>query len=209
LIPGLKLIIMILKVYEQNPNVDKAVKVLRDGGIVIFPTDTIYAIGCDSTNSKALEKLAKIKGVKLQKSNFSLLCADLSHLSKYTSPINNSIFKLMKKVLPGPFTFILPAGRDIPNLFLRKKKTVGIRVPDNSIVNKLILELGKPLVSTSVHDDDEVLEYTTDPELIHEKYEHQVQMVIDGGYGQNVPSTVLDCTSSEPVLVRQGAGVLA
>ncbi|MFT4660281.1 MAG: tRNA threonylcarbamoyl adenosine modification protein (Sua5/YciO/YrdC/YwlC family) [Patiriisocius sp.] len=200
---------MILKVYEQNPNVDKAVKVLRDGGIVIFPTDTIYAIGCDSTNSKALEKLAKIKGVKLQKSNFSLLCADLSHLSKYTSPINNSIFKLMKKVLPGPFTFILPAGRDIPNLFLRKKKTVGIRVPDNSIVNKLILELGKPLVSTSVHDDDEVLEYTTDPELIHEKYEHQVQMVIDGGYGQNVPSTVLDCTSSEPVLVRQGAGVLA
>ena len=199
---------MILKVYEQNPNVDKAVKVLRDGGIVIFPTDTIYAIGCDSTNSKALEKLAKIKGVKLQKANFSLLCADLSHLSKYTSPINNSIFKLMKKVLPGPFTFILPAGRDIPNLFLRKKKTVGIRVPDNSIVNKLILELGKPLVSTSVHDDDEVLEYTTDPELIHEKYEHQVQLVIDGGYGHNVPSTVLDCTSSEPVLVRQGAGIL-
>jgi len=198
---------VLLKIYNDNPNnIDKVVSVLRNGGIVIFPTDTIYALGCDSTNARALERLAKIKGVKLQKANFSLLCADLSHLSKYTSPINNAIFKLMKKVLPGPYTFILPAGRDIPNLFLRKKKTVGIRVPDNNIVREIIKELGNPLVSTSVHDDDEIVEYTTDPELMHERYENQVELVVDGGYGQNVPSTILDCTEHEPELIRQGAG---
>lgn len=198
---------MLLKVYEQNPdNLEKAIKALKNGDLIVFPTDTIYAIGCDSTNAGALQKLAKIKGVKLEKANFSLLCANLSHLSKYTRPINNNIFKLMKRVLPGPFTFILPAGKAIPNMFLRKKKTVGIRVPDNTIVNRLIEELGNPLVSTSVHDDDEIIEYTTDPELIHEKYSHQVAVVIDGGYGQNVASTVIDCMGDEPEIVRQGAG---
>ena len=200
---------MILVIHPDNPQeskLDEAVKCMRNGGVIIYPTDTIYAIGCDINHQKAVERMAKIKGVKMEQANFSLVCYDLSHLSNYAKQIDTSTFKLMKRALPGPYTFILPASKEVPRLFTSKKKTIGIRVPNNEIARSLVLKLGNPIVSTSVRDDEEVLEYTTDPELIHERYKDLVDMVVSVGFGNNVASTVFDCTGEEPVVIRQGAG---
>ncbi len=197
-----------LKIYEDNPNeaaIKKVVDVLRNGGLVIYPTDTVYGIGCDITNSRALEKLAKIKGVKLEKANFSFVCSSLSNISDYVKQIDTATFKILKRALPGPYTFILPGNNDLPKDF-RKKKTVGIRVPDNNIAIQIVEMLGNPIVSSSIHDEDEVIEYSTDPELIFEKWQNQVDIVIDGGYGENVASTIIDLTGHEPIIVREGKG---
>ena len=202
---------MLLKIYPENTNqkeIQKVVAHLKKGGLFIFPTDTVYSIGCDLSNSRAVEKMARIKGVKLKDANFSLICYDLSHLSDFCKPMDNAVFKMMKKALPGAFTFILNASNNVPKLFKANKKTIGIRVPDNNIIREVVKELGNPVVSTSVHDDDEVVEYTTDPELIHEKYANDIDLVIDGGYGNNVASTVIDCTDGEPVIIRQGLGLV-
>lgn len=197
-----------IKIYEDKPSeasIKKVAEVLRNGGLVIYPTDTVYGLGCDITNSRALERIAKIKGIKLEKANFSFVCSDLSNLSDYVKQIDTSTFKILKRTLPGPYTFILPGNNDLPKEF-RKKKTVGIRVPDNKIATCIVKELGNPIVSTSIHDDDEVLEYSTDPELIFEKWQHLVDMVIDGGYGDNVGSTIIDLSGYEPVIIREGKG---
>ena len=197
-----------IKIYEDKPSeaaIKKVVEVLRDGGLVIYPTDTVYGLGCDITNSKALERIAKIKGIKLEKANFSFVCSDLSNISDYVKQIDTSTFKILKRTLPGPYTFILPGNNDLPKEF-RKKKTVGIRVPDNNIAIEIVRMLGNPIVSTSIHDDDEVLEYSTDPELIFEKWQHLVDLVIDGGYGDNIGSTIIDLSGYEPVVIREGKG---
>jgi tRNA threonylcarbamoyl adenosine modification protein (Sua5/YciO/YrdC/YwlC family) len=183
------------------------VEILRKGGLVIYPTDTVYGLGCDITNSRALERLARIKGVKPDKANWSFICADLSNLSDYARQIDTPTFKILKRALPGPYTFILPGSNQLPKDF-KKRKTVGIRVPDNRIAQALVMGLGHPIVSTSIHDDDDVLEYTTDPELIYEKWNKLVDVVIDGGYGDNVASTVIDLSGPEPEVIRQGKGDL-
>ncbi|HCY97750.1 MAG TPA: threonylcarbamoyl-AMP synthase [Polaribacter sp.] len=183
-----------IKLYNENPNpkeIAKVVKILQAGGLVIYPTDTVYGLGCDLTKVKALEKIAQLKGVKLEKANFSLICNDLSHLSDYVKQIDSATFKILKRALPGPYTFILPGSTNLPKVF-KKKKTVGIRIPDNNIIRTLVAELGNPIVSTSIRDEDDVLEYTTDPELIFEKWQNSVDVVIDGGYGDNEASTVID-----------------
>ena len=198
----------LIKIYPENPNpkeIKRVVDVLRKGGLIIYPTDTVYGLGCDITNTKALEKIARIKGVKLAKANWSFICADLSNLSDYVRQIDTSTFKILKRALPGPYTFILPGNNNLPKEF-KKKKTVGIRVPDNSIARTLVEVLGNPIVSTSIRDEDELLEYTTDPELIFEKWENLVDIVIDGGYGDNVASTVIDLSEDEPIIVRAGRG---
>ena len=200
----------LIKIYEENPNpkaIKKVVEVLKKGGLVIFPTDTVYALGCDIKNTKALQKIAQIKGVKLEKANFSFICHDLSNLSDYVKQISTSTFKILRRALPGPYTFILPGARTLPSVF-KKKKTVGIRVPDNSIAIEIVLELSNPIVSTSIRDEDEIIEYTTDPELILEKWKHLVDLVIDGGYGGNEPSTVIDFSEDEPQIIREGKGSL-
>lgn len=197
-----------IKIYEDKPNeaaIKKVVEVLRNGGLVIYPTDTVYGLGCDITNSRALEKLAKIKGVKLEKANFSFVCSSLSNISDYVKQIDTATFKILKRALPGAYTFILPGNNDLPKDF-RKKKTVGIRVPDNRIAIQIVEMLGNPIVSTSIHDEDEVIEYSTDPELIFEKWQNKVDLVIDGGYGENVASTIIDLTGHEPVVIREGKG---
>jgi tRNA threonylcarbamoyl adenosine modification protein (Sua5/YciO/YrdC/YwlC family) len=202
---------MLIRLYNENPKLKdilKAVEILRNGGVIIYPTDTIYGIGCDITKPKAVERVARIKNIRPDKPDCSFIFYDLSHISDYCKPIPNSIFKLIKKNLPGPFTFVLNANSNIPKLFKSSKKSIGIRVPDNNIIREIVRELGNPILSTSVHDDDVINEYITDPELIHEKYKDQVDLVIDGGYGDNIPSTVLDCTSGEPMLLRIGKGVL-
>ena len=200
-----------IRIYEENPNpkaVQEVVRVLRDGGLVIYPTDTVYGLGCDITNSKALERLARIKGVKLAKANWSFICADLSNLSDYARQLDTPTFKILKRALPGPYTFILPGNSNLPKDF-KKKKTVGIRVPDNSIAHALVTALGRPIVSTSIRDEDDVIEYTTDPELIYEKWQNLVDVVIDGGYGDNVASTVIDLSGYEPEVIREGKGDLS
>ncbi|WP_324069061.1 MAG: L-threonylcarbamoyladenylate synthase [Flavobacterium sp.] len=200
----------IIKIYEDKPSeaaIKKVVAVLKDGGLVIYPTDTVYGLGCDITNSRALEKLAKIKGIKLEKANFSFVCSSLSNLSDYVKQIDTSTFKILKRALPGPYTFILPGNNDLPKEF-RKKKTVGIRVPANIIALQIVEMLGNPIVSTSIHDEDEVIEYSTDPELIFEKWNNKVDLVIDGGYGDNVASTIIDLTGYEPEVIREGKGSL-
>jgi tRNA threonylcarbamoyl adenosine modification protein (Sua5/YciO/YrdC/YwlC family) len=197
-----------IKIYPENPNereIARVVKLLRDGGLIIYPTDTVYGLGCDITNTKALERIAKIKGIKLDKANFSFVCSDLSNLSDYVKQIDTSTFKILKRSLPGPYTFILPGNNNLPKEF-KKKNTVGIRVPDNNIALEIVRQLGNPIVSTSIHDDDEVLEYSTDPELIFEKWQNLVDAVIDGGYGDNSPSTIIDLSGEEPVVVREGKG---
>ncbi|GAA4947698.1 L-threonylcarbamoyladenylate synthase [Algibacter agarivorans] len=199
-----------IRIYEENPDpkqVEKAVAILKRGGLIIYPTDTVYGLGCDITNLKALERVARIKQVKLEKANFSFVCHDLSNLSDYVKQIDTSVFKILKRALPGPYTFILPGGKSLPNPF-KKKKTVGIRVPDNNIALEIVRKLGNPIISTSIHDDDEVIEYTTDPELILEKWGNLVDLVIDGGYGDNEPSTVIDLSEGEPVVLREGKGDL-
>lgn len=202
---------MFIKLYNENPNpreIRKIADVLRNGGLIIYPTDTVYGLGCDITNSKAVEKVAAWKGVKIEKSQFSFICSDFSHLSDYTRPIPNHIFKLIKKNLPGPFTFILEANNNVPKYFKGKRKTVGIRIPDNNIVREIVAELGNPILSASIHDEDEVLEYTTDPELINEKYQDFADVVIDGGFGELVPTTIVDCTNDEVEIIREGKGFL-
>jgi len=203
---------MFVKIYEENPNpksIAQVVEVLKKGGIIIYPTDTIYGIGCDITNPKAVERVCQIKGVKPDKANLSFICSDLSSISQYTKPLDNATFRLLKKSLPGPFTFIFEASGQVPKLLSSKKKTVGIRVPDNNIAREIVAALGNPIVSASIHDDDEVLEYSTDPELIYEKFSDRVDLVIDGGYGKNIPSTVVDCTTGDFEVIRQGEGDLA
>lgn len=201
----------LIKLYEDNPDpkqIAKIVNVLRQGGLVIYPTDTVYGLGCDIRSVKALERIARIKGIKLDKANFSFICYDLSNLSDYVKQLDTQRFKILKRAFPGPFTFILPGNNNLPKVF-KKKKTVGIRIPDNQIARDLVKSLENPIVSTSIHDEDEVLEYTTDPELILEKWDKLVDIVIDGGYGDNTPSTIIDLTSEEPELIRQGKGDLS
>lgn len=198
-----------IKIYEDKPSeaaIDSVVKVLRDGGIIIYPTDTVYGLGCDITNTKALEKIARIKGIKLEKANFSFVCHDLSNISDYVKQIDTPTFKLLKRLLPGPYTFILPGNNNLPKEF-KKKTTVGIRVPDNAIALEIVKKLGNPIVSTSIYDEDEVLEYSTDPELIFEKWQNIVDLVIDGGYGDNQASTIVDLSQGgEPIIIREGKG---
>ena len=199
-----------IKIYEDKPSeaaIEKVVKVLRNGGLVIYPTDTVYGLGCDITNTKALERIARIKGIKLDKANFSFICHDLSNLSDYVKQIDTATFKLLKRALPGAYTFILPGNTDLPKEF-KKKKTVGIRVPDNAIARCIVKMLGNPIVSTSIHDEDSVLEYSTDPELIFEKWQNLVDLVIDGGYGDNLASTIIDLSNGEPEVIRVGKGSL-
>ncbi|MFD1294304.1 L-threonylcarbamoyladenylate synthase [Lutibacter holmesii] len=197
-----------IKLYNENPNerdIEKVIKVLKKGGLIIYPTDTVYGLGCDITNNKALEKIAKIKGVKLQKAKFSFICSDLSNLSDYVKQIDTATFKILKRALPGPYTFILPGNNNLPKVF-KNKSTVGIRVPNNNIIRELVKHLGNPIVSTSIHDEDDIIEYTTDPELIYEKWQDIVDVVIDGGYGDNVPSTVIDLSEGEIEVIREGKG---
>lgn len=199
-----------IKLFNENPNpkqIKQVVEVLKRGGLVIYPTDTVYGLGCDITNIKALERIARIKGVKLEKSNFSFICHDLSDLSDYIKQIDTATFKILKRALPGPYTFILPGAKSLPHPF-KKRKTVGIRIPDNNITLEIVRQLGNPLVSTSIRDEDEILEYTTDPELILEKWDNLVDLVIDGGYGDNEASTVIDLSVEPPEIVREGKGSL-
>ena len=199
-----------IKIYEDKPNeaaIKKVVAALKDGAIIIYPTDTVYGFGCDITNSRALEKLAKIKGIKLEKANFSFVCSSLSNISDYVKQIDTATFKILKRALPGPYTFILPGNNDLPREF-RKKKTVGIRVPQNNIALQIVEMLGNPIVSTSIKDEDDVIEYSTDPELIFEKWQNKVDLIIDGGYGDNVASTIIDLTGDEPEVIREGKGSL-
>ena len=201
---------MLLKIYNENPNpkeIDKVISILKDGGIVVYPTDTLYGMGCDALNVRAVEKICDLKGINPQKSNLSIICNDLSNISEYAK-VSTPTFKLMRKNLPGPFTFILPTTSSLPKIY-KNKKTVGIRVPDNLIIREIVEMLGNPVLSTSVKlEDDEEVEYITDPELIEEKWGDIVDIVIDGGIGGIEPSTVVDCTSDEPEIIRQGKGVL-
>lgn len=200
---------MLIKIYPENPNqkeIDKVVKVLQDGGLVIYPTDTVYAIGCDALNVRAVEKICKMKGINPAKSNLSIICYDLSNISGYAK-VDTSTFKLMKKNLPGPFTFLLNTTSSLPKIY-KDKKTVGIRIPDNNIIREIVRILGNPVLTTSVKNDDEIIEYTTDPELMDEKYENIVDLIVDGGYGGLEASTIVDCTDGEPTVVRQGKGEL-
>jgi tRNA threonylcarbamoyl adenosine modification protein (Sua5/YciO/YrdC/YwlC family) len=197
-----------VRIYEENPNereIEKVVAVLKKGGLIIYPTDTVYGIGCDITNTKAMEKVAKIKKVKLGKANFSFICYDLSNLSDYVKQIDTPTYKILKKALPGPYTFILPGNNNLPKAF-KNKKTVGIRIPENNIIRELVKALGNPIVSTSIHDQDDLIEYTTDPELIFEKWGNLVDMVIDGGFGGNIPSTIVDLSRDEITILREGKG---
>ncbi len=200
---------MLVAIHPDNPDkrkIEQVIQVLKKGGVIIYPTDTVYSMACDLMNRKAVERMAQIKGIKIDKANFSLICYDLSHISDYTVQFSNATYKLMKRALPGPFTFILNANNSVPKLFKSKKKTIGIRVPNNNIARTIVQELGNPLISTSVHDEDEILEYITDPELIHKKYENILNIVIDGGYGKNEASTIIDCTGHEPEVIREGVG---
>lgn len=202
---------MLLRIHPETPSqrqINIVVECLNDGGIIICPTDTVYGLGCDIFKSKAIERIARIKGIKPEKANFSFLCHDLGQLSEFAKPIENNLFKLMRRLLPGPYTFILEANNTVPKYIQTKKKTVGIRIPDNKIPVEIVRNLGHPIMSTSIHDEDELIEYTTDPELIYEKYKDLVDIVIDGGYGGNLASTVIDCTGSEIKIIREGLGVV-
>ncbi len=199
-----------IRIYEENPEerkIQEVVTILKGGGLIIYPTDTVYGLGCDITNSRALEKIARIKGVKLAKANWSFICADLSNLSDYVKQIDTATFKILKRAFPGPYTFILPGSTNLPKDF-KRKKTVGIRIPNNTIARTIVQTLGHPIVSTSIYDEDDVLEYTTDPELIFEKWQNLVDVVIDGGYGGNIASTVIDLSTAEPQVIREGLGTL-
>lgn len=202
---------MLVRIYDNNPNeksIQQVVDVLKKGGVIIYPTDTVYGIGCDITNQKAIEKVCEIRGLKADKANLSFICYDLTDISLYTKPFDTTVFRVLKKALPGPFTFIFNASSQVPKLLSSKKKTVGIRVPNNNIVREIVRVLGNPIVTASIRDEDDILEYSTDPELIHEKYENLVDLVIDGGYGDNVASTVVDLTEGEFEVIRAGKGNL-
>jgi tRNA threonylcarbamoyl adenosine modification protein (Sua5/YciO/YrdC/YwlC family) len=202
---------MLIRIYNDNPNpkhIRRVTEVLEAGGVIIYPTDTVYAMGCDINSPKAIEKIARYKGLNPDNPDMSIIFHDMSQLSEYTVIRDNNIFKLLKRNLPGPFTFIVQANNQIPKLFRNRKKTVGIRIPDHPIAIELVRELGRPIMTTSIHDNDEIIEYTTDPELIYEKYRDFADLVVDGGYGHNEASTIVDCTGDEPVIVRQGLGEL-
>lgn len=202
---------MLLRIYEQNPNpkaIQQVANVLQRGGLIIYPTDTVYGLGCDINNHKAIERVCELRGIKPEKANLSFICYDLTAISQYTKPFDTVTFRILKRVLPGPFTFIFNASGQVPKLLSSKKKTVGIRVPDNNIAREIVRELGNPIVSASIHDEDEIIEYSTDPELIHEKFGDLVDIVIDGGYGGNVASTVVDATSDDFEILREGKGDL-
>ncbi|RNI31088.1 L-threonylcarbamoyladenylate synthase [Rufibacter latericius] len=197
-----------LRIHPDNPqakSIAQAVEILRKGGLVIYPTDTIYGLGCDLHNARAVERLCQLRGINPAKAHLSFICHDLTHISDYAR-ISTQTYKVMKKALPGPFTFVLEASSKVPKLGGKRKDTVGIRIPDNGIALTLVQELGNPIVSTSIHDEDEVVEYTTDPELIYEKYRNLVDLVIDGGFGNNIASTVVNCENDEFDVLRQGAG---
>src|SRR5690606_36487324 len=202
---------MLIKLYNNNPQpaaIQQAVAILKKGGVIIYPTDTVYGIGCDITNHKAIERVCQIRGLKPEKANLSFICNDLTDISIYTKPFDTTVFRVLKKALPGPFTFMFNASSQVPKLLSSKKKTVGIRVPDNNIVRQIVKELGNPILTTSIHDEDEIIEYSTDPELIYEKYQEKVDFVIDGGYGDNIASTVVDLTNGEFDILREGKGDL-
>jgi len=200
---------MLLKIHPETPGqrqVQKVVEMLQHGGVIIFPTDTVYGLGCDVFNHKATERVARLKGINIEKANFSFICHSLSQLTDYAKHVNNQTFKLMKQHLPGPYTFILEASSNVPRIFRNRKKTIGIRIPDNRIILEIVRELGNAVLTTSIHNEDVVLDYMTDPELIYEQYKNLVDAVIHGGYGNNIPSTVIDCTGQVPKVMRQGIG---
>ncbi|HPE33576.1 MAG TPA: L-threonylcarbamoyladenylate synthase [Bacteroidales bacterium] len=200
---------MLLRIHPETPSqrqIEKVVECLYDGGVIIYPTDTVYGLGCDIFKSKAIERVARIKEVKPDKANFSFICHDMSQITEFTKPIDNNLFKLIKRVLPGPYTFILNANNTVPRYIQSRKKTVGIRIPDHNIPLEIVRQLGHPIMTTSIHDEDDLIEYTTDPELIYEKYRDLVDIVIDGGYGGNTASTILDCTGNEIEIIRKGLG---
>ena len=200
---------MLLRIYPKNPNpkeIKKVVDCLRNGGVIIYPTDTVYGIGCDVNNKKAMERVCRIKGLDLKKHNLSFVCYDLSHIAAFTKQLTTSTYKLMKKTLPGPYTFILEANNSIPKLFKNSKKEIGIRIPDNNIPREIVKELGNPIATTSVKDKDMLIEYSTDPELIYEHFNKLVDIVIDGGYGEAIPSTIVDCTNNTTKIIRKGKG---
>ena len=200
---------MLLRIHPDNPqarNIAMAVHSLREGGVIIYPTDTIYGLGCDIYNTNAIEKICRIKGILPKNAQFSFICSDLSHLSDYTRSVDTPIFRLLKAALPGPYTFILKASKQVPKMLKTKKDTVGIRVPDHKIVQELVKELGHPIMSVSLPMDDEEVEYWTDPELMDERFGHEVDWVIDGGFGNTVASTVINCADGSPELIREGAG---
>lgn len=200
-----------LSIHPDNPQaqrIEEVISCLKNGGLIVYPTDTVYGIGCDLTNKNAIERLCRIKGIKPEKINLSFICYDLSHISEYVKHLDTSVFKALKKNLPGPFTFILEASNNVPKTLIAKKKTVGIRIPNHKIPLLLVKELGRPLISSSIKDDDEILEYTTDPELIYEKYKNLVDIVIDSGNSGNIPSTIVDCTDGDLEVTRQGLGIL-
>lgn len=203
---------MLVRINDKHiasEEIARVVDCLKNGGIIIYPTDTVYALGCDITNVKAVERICRLKGIKPEKSQFSFVCSDLSHLSEFTKPIPNHIFRVMKKALPGPYTFILEANTNVPKLLKQNKKTVGIRVPDNAICREIVNALGNPLISSSLIDmDDDIVEYFSDPEIIHQQYEDKVDMIVDGGYGNIYPSTVVDCSQDEVEVIREGLGSL-
>ena len=203
---------MLVRVNENNirsETISQIVDCLKSGGIIIYPTDTVYALGCDITQSRSIEKICRLKGIKPEKSNFSFVCSDLSQLSEFTKAIPNHVFRVMKKALPGPYTFILEANNHVPKLLKQNRKTVGIRVPDNPICREIVRQLGNPLISTSLLDaDDDILEYFADPEVINSRYGELVDMVVDGGFGNIYPSTVIDCSNEEFEVVREGLGSL-
>lgn len=199
-----------IRINPDSPNgndIETVARCLENGGVIIYPTDTVYGLGCDATNAKALEKVAKLKNIKLKDAKFAIVASDLSNLADFAK-VPTNIFKVMKKTLPGPFTFILNATNNVPKLFKNKKKTIGLRIPDNNIPRDIVLQLGNPLVTTSVVNEDEILEYTTDPNMLFENFKGKVDIVIDGGYGNNIPSTILDCTNDEVELIREGLGNL-
>jgi tRNA threonylcarbamoyl adenosine modification protein (Sua5/YciO/YrdC/YwlC family) len=202
---------MLLKIHPETPsarNIQKVVECLNNGGVIIYPTDTVYGLACDIFKPKAVERIAQIKGIKKEKANFTFVFTDLSHLSDFTKPLSNEVFRLMRNSLPGPYTFILNANSNVPKIFQSRKKTVGIRIPENNIALEIVRELGNPIMTTSIHDEDEIIEYTTDPELIYEKYQNIVDIVVDGGFGDNKPSTIIDCTGREPLMIREGKGLI-
>lgn len=206
----IKFIVMLLKIHSENPEkrkVQKVAKAIKEGKLIILPTDSVYTFVCNLYNHSAVKKLAQIKDKKAEEGNFSLLCSDLKEVSEYVRPISSSVFKLIKALLPGPYTFILNANNKVPKIFKTKKKTIGIRVPDNNIVNAVVKLVGNPIVCSSVHDNDKIVEYTTDPELLNERYKNLVDIIVDGGYGKNKATTIIDCTGEEPVVIREGLGI--
>ncbi len=201
----------IVKIYPENPNpkaIARVVEVLKSGGVIIYPTDTVYSFGCDITKSKTLEQVARIKEVKIEKAHFSIIFSDLSNLAEYTKQVDTPTYKILNRALPGPYTFILEASNAVPKIFKNKKKTIGIRIPDNNIPREIVKSLGNPIIATSVHDEDSIIDYTTDPELIKEKFDKVVDLVIDGGMGDNSASTVIDLTNGQREVVREGKGTL-